>query len=96
VGCDRAAHLRRDRRPKAPEVAIAQLGIAADILGRGRDQLPADLVESVHGTLPRHNLSYAPTEAIVAQGLRAPGKAGPLSFAGQLLRRHLPADTFPD
>ena len=81
---------------KAPEVAIAQLGIAADILGRGRDQLPADLVESVHGTLPRHNLSYALTEAIVAQGLRAPGKAGPLSFAGQLLRRHVPADTFPD
>ena len=32
--------------PKAPEVALAQLGIAADIIGRGRDQLPADLVES--------------------------------------------------
>jgi len=81
---------------KAPEVAIAQLGIAADILGRGRDQLPAELLESVHVALPRHNLSYALTEAIVAQGLRAPGKAGPLSFAGQLVRRHLPAGTFPD
>ena len=81
---------------KAPEVAIAQLGIAADILGRERDQLPADLVKSVHVALPRHNLSYALTDAIVAQGLRAPGKASPLNFAGQLVRRHLPADTFPD
>jgi len=81
---------------KAPEVGIAQLGIAADILGRERDQLPADLVESVQVALPRHNLSYALTDAIVDRGLRAPGTASPLNFAGQLIRRHLPAGTFPD
>ncbi|MFJ7255171.1 DUF4440 domain-containing protein [Streptomyces sp. NPDC098085] len=81
---------------KGPEVSLCQTGIAADILGQGREELPEGFADSVHAVFPRDDLAYALSDAIVAQALDNPLKAGPLSFPGSLLRRHLPSGTLPD
>ncbi|MFI8825376.1 DUF4440 domain-containing protein [Streptomyces sp. NPDC053431] len=81
---------------KGPEVALCQAGIAADILGQGRTELPEGFADRVHTAFPRENLAYALTGAIVAQAQDNPLKAGPLSFPGGLLRRHLPPRAMPD
>ncbi|ANZ13825.1 HD domain-containing protein [Streptomyces noursei] len=81
---------------KGPEVALAHAGISVDVLGLGRESLPEGFADHVHDTLPRENLAYAMTDVIVGQALANPTKAGPLSFPGQLLRRHLPPGTLPD
>ena len=73
---------------KQPEVALAQLGISADIVGVAREQLPADLVAAVHERYPRRDLGYALTELIVDQARRNPAKAVPLTFPGHLLDLH--------
>ncbi|MFH7595563.1 HD domain-containing protein [Streptomyces racemochromogenes] len=81
---------------KGPEVMLCHAGITADILGRGRELLPAGFADRVHAELPREDLAYVLTDAIVAQALDNPRKAGPLSFPGQLVRRHLPQGALPD
>ncbi|MFE3373447.1 HD domain-containing protein [Streptomyces sp. NPDC059173] len=81
---------------KGPEVALTQAGAAVDVLGRGGEQLPPGLADRVHAAFPRDDLAYAITDAIVTQALENPAKAGPLSFPGQVLRRHLPEGTLPD
>ncbi|WP_149183631.1 nuclear transport factor 2 family protein [Streptomyces sp. TRM49041] len=81
---------------KGPDVALAQAGIAADVFGRDKEQLPAGFAERVHATFPRADLAHAMTDLIVEQALANPLKAGPLSFPGQLLRRHLPSGSLPD
>ncbi|GLF92825.1 nuclear transport factor 2 family protein [Streptomyces yaizuensis] len=81
---------------KGPEVMLCHAGIAADILGKDRGLLPAGFADRVHAELPREDLAYALTDAIVAQCLDNPRKAGPLSFPGQLVRHHLPHGTLPD
>ncbi|MEV0298313.1 nuclear transport factor 2 family protein [Nocardia sp. NPDC050710] len=81
---------------KRPEIALTQAGTGADVIGRDREVLPADLVERVHAVFPRADLGYALTDAIVAQAIGKASKAGPLSFPGQLLRRHLPVGAMPD
>jgi hypothetical protein len=77
-------------------VALSQLGIAADILGAGRENLPTGLADNVHTLLPRADLGYALTDAILAQATDKPHKANPLTFAGTLLHRHLPFGAYPD
>ncbi|WP_067547683.1 HD domain-containing protein [Nocardia crassostreae] len=81
---------------KEPEVALVQLGTAADVAGRNRERLPAALVERAHRVFPRADLSFALTDEIIAQLHGKPGKAGPLSFPGQLLLRSLPYGAMPD
>ncbi|MCF3182698.1 HD domain-containing protein [Streptomyces polychromogenes] len=81
---------------KGPEIALAHAGISVDVLGRGRERLPEGFADRVHTAFPRADLAYAITDVIVRQVLDNPAKAGPLSFPGQLLRRHLPAGTLPD
>ncbi|WP_395296451.1 HD domain-containing protein [Kitasatospora hibisci] len=81
---------------KAPEVALAQAGIALDVMGRGREALPEGFAERVHGAFPRDDLGYAIADAIVAQAMGNPAKASPLSFPGQLLRHRLPHSAVPD
>jgi uncharacterized protein (TIGR02246 family) len=74
---------------KCAEVAITHLGVSADILGFGRERLPAELVDAVHDRYPRQDLGYALTERIVAQArLQPEDKAGPLTFPGHLLDLH--------
>ena len=79
-----------------PEIALAQVGILADILGLGREELPADLVNRAHAAFPRNDLGFALAEAIVAQATAKPNKATPASLPGQLVRWHQPIGTLPD
>ena len=81
---------------KGAEVALSQAGIATDILGAQREILQPGLADEVHALLPRENLGYALTDAIVDQALANPRKANPLTFPGQLLRLHLPHGAIPD
>ncbi|WP_267243307.1 HD domain-containing protein [Streptomyces sp. PR69] len=81
---------------KGPEAALAQAGIAADALGRDKEQLPRGFADRVHAAFPRENLAYAMTELITRQALANPAKASPLSFPGQILRRALPDGALPD
>nr|WP_223184105.1 SgcJ/EcaC family oxidoreductase [Streptomyces sp. CBMA291] len=81
---------------KGPEVMLCHAGITADILGIGRELLPEGLADLVHEELPREDLAYALTDAVVAQCLNNPRKAGPLSFPAAAVRHHLPQGTVPD
>ncbi|MEU9993667.1 SgcJ/EcaC family oxidoreductase [Streptomyces sp. NPDC048045] len=80
---------------KGTEVALAQAGIGTDILGVGRESLPSGLADDVHALLPRLDLGYALSDAIVAQAKAKPHKASPLTFPGDLLRHHLPYGAHP-
>jgi uncharacterized protein (TIGR02246 family) len=80
---------------KSTEVALAQAGIATDILGARRESLPVGLADKVHALLPRMDLAYALSDAILAQAKAKPQKASPMTFPGELLRRHLPYGAFP-
>ncbi|WP_304453080.1 nuclear transport factor 2 family protein [Nocardiopsis sp. YSL2] len=80
---------------KSPEAAVTQLGVAADILGRDRDALPAGFADRVHAAFPRHDLGYTLAAAIVEQADGHPDKAGPLSFPGHLAALHAPHGTVP-
>ncbi|MGV9270067.1 nuclear transport factor 2 family protein [Kitasatospora sp. NPDC003701] len=80
---------------KGAEVALAQAGIGTDILGVRRESLPAGLADEVHALLPRMDLAYALSDAIVAQARPKPQKASPMSFPGTLLRHHLPHGAQP-
>jgi ketosteroid isomerase-like protein len=80
---------------KATEVAMTQAGIATDVIGAGREQLPAGLADELHALLPRADLAYALSDAVRVQAMGKPHKANPLSFAGVLLRHHLPYGAYP-
>ncbi|MFD9684726.1 heme-binding protein [Kitasatospora sp. NPDC059146] len=80
---------------KGPEVRLAQEGIGTDILGVRRESLPAGLADEVHAVLPRMDLAYALSDAIVAQATAKPQKATPLTFPGAVLRHHLPYGAQP-
>lgn len=81
---------------KGPEVALAQSGIAVDMLGHGKGELPAGLAERVHAALPRDDLAHAITDLIVDQAAANPVKADPLGFTGHVLRLRLPDAALPD
>jgi len=80
---------------KGTEVALAQSGIGTDILGVRRESLPAGLADELHALLPRRDLAYALSDAIVTQARPKPQKASPLTFPGMLLRHHLPYGAHP-
>ncbi|MFD7902767.1 nuclear transport factor 2 family protein [Kitasatospora sp. NPDC059747] len=80
---------------KGAEVRLAQEGIGTDILGVRRESLPAGLADDVHALLPRMDLGYALSDAIVDQAKSRPQKASPLTFPGALLRHHLPHGAQP-
>lgn len=74
------------------EVAVAQAGIALDILGRGKEDLPDGFADRVHAAWPRRDVGYALANAIAEQVAAKPVKAaGPLSFPGHVYRLHYPS-----
>jgi hypothetical protein len=75
---------------KAAEVALTRAGFLIDILGADREKLPVGLAEQLHAVLPRADLAYAFSDAVRVQAMAKPQKANPLTFAGVLLRHHLP------
>lgn len=80
---------------KAIEVAMSQAGIATDVIGAGREELPAGLADELHALLPRTDLAYAFSDAVLAQAMGKPQKANPLTFAGVLLHHHTPYGAYP-
>ncbi|UGU29388.1 HD domain-containing protein [Mycolicibacterium smegmatis] len=64
--------------------AIAQMGIATDIIGTYRQHLPDGFADLVHLALPRHDLGYALAAVIAEQAHRNPHKAPPMSFPAHL------------
>ncbi|MGW5877277.1 HD domain-containing protein [Nocardiopsis terrae] len=78
---------------KGAEVALTQLGVAADILGRDRDALPAGFADRVHAAFPRDDLGYTLAATIAEQADGRPDKAGPLSFPGHLTGLYAPHGT---
>ncbi|ADI04517.1 hypothetical protein SBI_01396 [Streptomyces bingchenggensis BCW-1] len=80
---------------KGTEVALAQAGIGTDILGIQRESLPPGLADEVHALLPRQDLAYGFSDAIITQAKTKPHKASPTTFIGDLLRRHLPYGAYP-
>jgi ketosteroid isomerase-like protein len=80
---------------KAAEVALTRAGFLIDVIGADREELPAGLAEELHAVLPRADLAYALSDAVLAQATDKPQKANPLTFAGVLLRHHLPYGAYP-
>jgi ketosteroid isomerase-like protein len=80
---------------KAAEVALTRAGFLIDILGADREKLPVGLAEELHAVLPRADLAYAFSDAVRVQAMGKPHKANPLTFAGVLLRHHLPYGAYP-
>ncbi|MER5536713.1 SgcJ/EcaC family oxidoreductase [Streptomyces mirabilis] len=80
---------------KGTEVALAQAGIATDILGVQRESLPPGLADEVHALLPRQDLAYGFSDAIITQAKTKPHKVSPTTFMGDMLRRHLPYGAYP-
>jgi HD domain len=81
------------------EQAIAQMGIAADIVGLERHVLPPGFADRVHAAWPRHDLGYALAGIIADQVQANPAKGPPLTFPGhvhQLIYPTTPAVTWFD
>jgi hypothetical protein len=66
------------------EQAVAQMGIAADIIGTDRQLLPPGFADRVHSSWPRHDLGFALTELIADQVEANPAKGPPLTFPGHM------------
>jgi hypothetical protein len=69
---------------KATEVAMTQAGIATDIIGAGRENLPAGLAEELHAVLPRADLAYALSDAVLVQGHRQAAEGQPPDLCGRV------------
>ncbi|KRE24993.1 SgcJ/EcaC family oxidoreductase [Agromyces sp. Soil535] len=69
---------------KAPEVALSHLGISADIIGFGKQDLPDDLIAASIDAYPRENLGFALTDIIAGHAALRPTKAIPMTFAGHV------------
>jgi hypothetical protein len=69
---------------KTTEVAMTQAGIATDILGAGREELPVGLAEELHAVLPRADLAYALSDAVRVQAMGKPHKAHPPDVCGRV------------
>ena len=63
---------------------LAQQGIAADIVGLGRDRLRPGFADRVHAAWPRHDLGYALAGMIARQVHDNPAKGAPLTFPAHL------------
>lgn len=77
------------------EQAIAQLGIAADIIGAERHLLPTDFAERVHESWPRHDAGYALAEVIARQVETNPVKGPPLTFPSHVHQLMYPTASAP-
>jgi HD domain len=63
-----------------PVQAIAQMGIATDVIGIDKELLPVGFADRVHASWPRHDLGYALAEVIARQVEDNPVKGPPLTF----------------
>ncbi|MEC3918365.1 HD domain-containing protein [Nocardia sp. CDC160] len=73
-----------------PVAAVAQQGIATDIMGAFRDRLSPEFAARVHAAWPRHDVGYALPAVIAAQVHANPAKSSPMNFASHLHRLYYP------
>jgi HD domain len=66
------------------EQAVAQMGIAADVIGADRHMLPAGFADRVHQSWPRQDLGYALADLIAHQVEANPVKGPPLTFPSHM------------
>jgi hypothetical protein len=66
------------------EHAIAQMGIAADIVGAERQLLPQGFADRVHASWPRLDLGYALADVIARQIEANPQKGPPLTMPAHM------------
>ncbi len=78
-----------------PEIALVQVGILADILGLGRDELPTDLVNRAL-RVPARRPRIRPGRSGRGAGDGQAEQATPMSLPGHLVRWHQPIGTLPD
>jgi hypothetical protein len=82
-----------------PEHAVAQMGIAADVVGTDRQLLPPGFADRVHASWPRHDVGYRLAELIAGQVEANAAKGPPLTFPAhlhQLMYSTTPALTWFD
>ncbi|MER7453460.1 HD domain-containing protein [Nocardia beijingensis] len=77
------------QRRRPPEIQAAVTGIGID-LGGGPSDLPPGYADRVHAAYPRLGGSAALFRTIEQQGLANPRKAGPATFAGEVVRQRHP------
>ncbi|WP_135451560.1 HD domain-containing protein [Mycobacterium sp. DL99] len=70
---------------------VAQMGIAADIIGTDKHLISVDFAEAVHAKWPRYDLGHTLAEAIAGQIEANPLKGPPLTFPA-----HLHAIVYPE
>ncbi|AYF77539.1 HD domain-containing protein [Nocardia yunnanensis] len=77
------------QRRRPPEIQVAVTGIGIDLGGSASD-LPPGYADRVHAAYPRLGGSAALFRTIEQQGLANPRKAGPATFAGEIVRQRHP------
>ena len=70
--------------------AVAQMGIAADIVGAERQLLPTGFADAVHAEWPRYDIGYALAELIARQVEDNPAKGPSLTLPGHLHQLYYP------
>ncbi len=86
------------QRRRPPEIRAAVTGIGID-LGGGPSDLPPGYADLIHAAYPRLGGTAALFRTIEEQGLANPRKAGPATFAGEIVHQRHPEiryDTIDD
>src|ERR1700678_2742147 len=79
---------------KRPEIALVHLGAGLDVIGRGLDNLPKNLVAETIEALPRHNFNNAFFKVIVDTIAHAPQSAA-MTWMAQTANAHVPGCPCP-
>src|ERR1700721_3053654 len=69
---------------------LAQMGIAADIVGAERQLLPTGFADAVHAEWPRYDIGYALAGLIARQVEDNPAKGPSLTLPGHLHQLYYP------
>ena len=79
---------------KRPEIALVHIGAGMDVIGRGLDNLPKNLVAETIEALPRHDFNNAFFKVIVDTIAHAPQSAA-MTWMAQTANAHVPGCPCP-
>ena len=79
---------------KRPEIALVHIGAGLDVIGRGLDNLPKNLVAETIEALPRHDFNNAFFKVIVDTIAHAPQSAA-MTWLAQTANAHVPGCPCP-
>ncbi|WP_079191230.1 HD domain-containing protein [Streptomyces sp. CB00455] len=80
---------------KQPVVALAHLGIGADVFGFGVEELDRAVLDAAHSAFPWLDLRERILEEVVHQIDQQPSKWSPMSFVDDVYRKFRPDNAFP-